>query len=167
VNESKPSKSAKKREYLELQELGEQLILLSEEQLNQVDLDQDLREAVLEARQINSHSALRRQKQLIGKYMRRIDPAPIRIAVEQVGRQGRESKALFKRAEHWRDRVVAEGNVAIAELVAESGCSSQRLSALSAEFSKTGYAAGQKKIRRQIFREVHQLLTSMMQNQSS
>lgn len=149
-----------------MQDLGEQLILLSEEQLSQVDLDQDLHDAVLEARRINSHSALRRQKQLIGKYMRRIDPVPIRIAVEQIGHQGRESKALFKRAEHWRDRIVAEGGVAIAELAAESGCSTQRLDALSGEFTKTNYAAGQKRIRRQIFREVHQLLTSMMQNQS-
>ena len=47
-------------------------------------LDEDLLEAVLDARRIKSHSALRRQKQYIGKIMRRIDPQPIRAAMTRL-----------------------------------------------------------------------------------
>jgi len=81
VTDSKPSKSALKREFLALQKLGEQLITLREIELRQIGLDEDLLEAVLDARQIKSHSALRRQKQYIGKLMRRADPEPIRAAM--------------------------------------------------------------------------------------
>jgi len=81
VTDLKPSKSARKREFLALQKLGEELIALKESDLRQIGLGEDLLEAVLDARHIKSHSALRRQKQYIGKIMRRVDPEPIRAAM--------------------------------------------------------------------------------------
>ena len=84
--ELKPSKSARKREYLALQKLGEELLTLRESDLLDIELDEDLREAVLEARQIKSRGALRRQKQYIGKLMRHIDPEPLRAALARVRR---------------------------------------------------------------------------------
>jgi len=86
VTDSKPSKSARKREYLALQKLGEELLTLRESELVDIELDEGLLEAVLEARQIRSHGALRRQKQYIGKLMRRIDPEPLRAALARVRR---------------------------------------------------------------------------------
>jgi ribosome-associated protein len=84
VTDLKPSKSAKKREYLALQKLGEDLIGLNEPDLRKMELDEDLLEAVLEARRIKSRGALRRQKQYIGKLMRHIDPEPIRAAMTRL-----------------------------------------------------------------------------------
>jgi len=86
VTDSKPSKSARKREYLALQKLGEELLTLRESELLDIALDEDLLEAVLEARQIRSHGALRRQKQYIGKLMRHIDPEPLRAALARLRR---------------------------------------------------------------------------------
>ena len=84
MKDSKPSKSALKREFIALQKLGEDLITLKESDLRQMELDEDLLEAVLDARRIKSHSALRRQKQYIGKIMRRVDPQPIRAAMTRL-----------------------------------------------------------------------------------
>jgi len=81
VTDLKPSKSARKREFLALQKLGEDLITLKESDLRHIGLDEDLLEAILEARRIKSNSALRRQKQYIGKIMRNVDPEPIRAAI--------------------------------------------------------------------------------------
>jgi len=67
-----------------LQKLGEELIALKESDLRQIGLDEGLLEAVLDARQIKSHSALRRQKQYIGKIMRHVDPEPIRAAMTRL-----------------------------------------------------------------------------------
>ncbi len=67
-----------------MQKLGEQLIALKESDLRQIGLDEALLEAVLDARQIKSHSALRRQKQYIGKIMRHVDPEPIRAAMTRL-----------------------------------------------------------------------------------
>ena len=77
MDETKPSKSARKREYLALQKLGEELIPLQEPDLRTMGLDEDLLEAVLEAKRMSKRGALRRQKQFIGKLMRDIGPEPI------------------------------------------------------------------------------------------
>ena len=84
MTELKPSKSARKREFIALQKLGEELIALNESDLRQIGLDEDLFVAVLEARQIKSRSALRRQKQYIGKIMRHVDSEPIRAALQRL-----------------------------------------------------------------------------------
>jgi len=86
VDDLKPSKSARKREYIALQKLGEELITLKASDLDRLPLDDNLRDAVLEARQMKAHGALRRQKQYIGKLMRHIDPEPIRSEMAKLRR---------------------------------------------------------------------------------
>ena len=87
MDETKPSKSARKRAYLALQQLGEELITLRDDDLETVPLDEDLLEAVHEARRIRKRGALRRQKQYIGKLMGRLDdPEPIRQALVRLRR---------------------------------------------------------------------------------
>ena len=78
MDDSKPSKSARKREFLALQKLGEELITLKPDDLAALELDEDLHEAVVAAKSIKSRGALRRQKQFIGKLMRRVPAQPIR-----------------------------------------------------------------------------------------
>jgi ribosome-associated protein len=86
VDDLKPSKSARKREYIALQKLGEELITLKVSDLDRLPLDDNLRDAVLEARQMKAHGALRRQKQYIGKLMRHIDPEPVRAEMAKLRR---------------------------------------------------------------------------------
>jgi ribosome-associated protein len=86
VTELKPSKSAKKREYLALQKLGEELITLKESELASLPLDDDLLEAIQEAHRIKARGALRRQKQYIGKLMRFIDPEPLLTEIAKLRR---------------------------------------------------------------------------------
>jgi ribosome-associated protein len=86
VTELKPSKSARKREYIALQKLGEELMTLKQTDLDSLTLDDNLRDAVMEAQQIKAHGALRRQKQYIGKLMRHIDPEPIRAQMAKLRR---------------------------------------------------------------------------------
>ncbi len=86
MDDLKPSKSAKKREYIALQKLGEELITLKQSELNGLPLDEGLLEAILEAQQMKAHGALRRQKQYIGKLMRHIDPEPLRIEMAKLRR---------------------------------------------------------------------------------
>jgi len=75
-----------KREYIARQKLGEALIRLQESDLRAMDLDEDLLDALLEAKRLKKHGALRRQKQYIGKLMGRVDPEPIRAALERLKR---------------------------------------------------------------------------------
>lgn len=107
------SKSQKKREMHALQELGEQLVTLSAEQLAKFDLEEHLLEAINNAKQITSNGAKRRQLQYIGKLMRSIDPAPIQAALNHIHQQGRAEAAHFHKLEQWRDRLLQEGDAAI------------------------------------------------------
>lgn len=75
-----------KREHLARQKLGEELIALRDADLRSLPLEEDLLEAVVDARGMKSHGALRRQKQYIGKVMRHVDPEPIRAALESLRR---------------------------------------------------------------------------------
>ena len=85
MTDSKPSKSARKREYLALQKLGEDLIPLLESDLRSMNLGEALLDAVLEAKRMKKRGALRRQKQYIGKLMARLDdPEPIRAKLARL-----------------------------------------------------------------------------------
>lgn len=49
-----------------------------------MDLDETLLDAILEAKRMKKRGALRRQKQYIGKLMGRVDPDPIRAALDRL-----------------------------------------------------------------------------------
>lgn len=106
--QERPSKTRRKKEMHELQVLGERLIDLSPEQLAQMALPEDLRDAVLEARRIPGREARRRHLQYIGRLMRGVDPAPIRDALEIAGGRSREQVARQHAIERWRERLLAE-----------------------------------------------------------
>ena len=118
-DDERPSKSERKRRSDDLQTLGEALIDLPDAELNALPLPDNLREAVLLARKITKHGGLYRQKQYIGKLMRKIDAEPIRAALD-AKREGERLEALrFRRIEQWRDRLLQEGVGAIERLAAE------------------------------------------------
>lgn len=65
-----------------MQDLGEHLVKLTPAQLRRVPLPEDLLAAVRTAQAIPQRGARKRQLQLIGKLMRRLDdPEPIRAAL--------------------------------------------------------------------------------------
>lgn len=158
MTDAKPSKSAQKRAQQELQALGEELIALNEVDLATMALDEKLLDAVRAAQRINSHSALRRQRQFIGKLMREIDPQPIRAGLQALRVDDVRRKRLFARAEKWRDRIVREREAGIAAFEAEIGVKDVELRKLLAKLDTAFSDKAEKTARRQIFRRVHEIL---------
>lgn len=117
--DDRPSKSARKRHSNDLQALGEALIELSPAELDELPLPEQLRDAVDLAKRITAHGGLYRQKQLIGKLMRKIDAEPIREAIDARRDRERVEALRFHRIEQWRDRLLAEGADAVARLKTE------------------------------------------------
>ncbi len=103
-----PSKSQKKREVEALQDLGAQLVKLPEAQFKRIELPEDLREAVAMCRKITQNSALRRQRQYIGKLMRSIDPAPIQAQLDAFSGASAAENARLHQAEKWREKLIAD-----------------------------------------------------------
>jgi len=115
--EGRPSKSLAKRKAQDAQKLGEELIHLKGFDLADFDLPEPLYDAIMEARRITSRAGLVRQRQYIGKLMRGVDPDPIRALIASRGERASQEKQQFKRMEHWRDRLIAEGAPALDELM--------------------------------------------------
>lgn len=113
------SKSQAKRDVEELQKLGLKLLELSKTTLEKFTLDEKLLDAILLAQTIRSHSGHRRQVQLIGKLMRHADADAIRLQLASYQHPVEVANAHFHKLEKWRDRLLAEGDSAIQELLAQ------------------------------------------------
>jgi ribosome-associated protein len=107
-DEIQPSKTQRKKQMTELQELGAELVELSGEQLAQISLPESLHDAVTAARQTVKFGARRRQLQYIGKLMRTVDPEPIRAQLDVWKNTSREHIAWLHLVERWRDRLLAD-----------------------------------------------------------
>lgn len=105
-----PSKSLRKRQSHELQDLGEELVGLPQTELDDLPLPEVLRDAVMLARRITAHGGLYRQKQFIGKLMRKIDAEPIRIALDARRERDKTAARQFHMIERWRSRLIEESN---------------------------------------------------------
>jgi ribosome-associated protein len=103
-----PSKTALKREADKLKQLGVAVSELPNSRRKQIDMPEDLREAIEAYRRMTAHGAKKRQMQYVGKLLRGIDPAPLREAVEdfEAGRVANAKRA--HEMEVWRDRLVNE-----------------------------------------------------------
>jgi len=157
-DEEKPSKTQRKREMHELQGLGARLVELNPQQLDEIGLPEDLRDAVEFAQRTTKHEARRRQLQYIGKLMRSVDPAPIReklkiwdgISVEHTARQ--------HRVERWRDRLI-EDESALDELVREHpGIDARHLRALARKAREERAAGSPPRAYRELFRALRAIV---------
>lgn len=161
--DEKPSKSARKRQYHALQKLGERLIGLPESTLGALPLEDDLLEALRSAQRMTSRSALRRQRQLIGKLVARSDAAAIQSALDAATRRERAEKAMFHDAEHWRDRILREGRPALDGFFVATGGTDEELAALTQQFGACTSDRDRRQIGRRIFRAVHARLAAEVQ----
>lgn len=112
------SKTRRKKQMSDLQDVGAELVELPAEQLARIDMPEALREAVLAARRFTKHEALRRQIQYIGRLMRDIDAGPIAEQLAAIKAPSRRQTALFHVAERWREDLLADPE-AVARFVHE------------------------------------------------
>jgi ribosome-associated protein len=125
-----PSKTQLKRAMTELQDLSIALLDLPDAQLDQIEIDEPLRDALRELRGIRSHGAKRRQAQYVGKLMRNADEEPLRQALDAY-RMGKSRDAqAFKEIEHWRERLLASDEALTAWTQAYPGADTQQLRSL-------------------------------------
>ncbi len=123
-----PSKSQLKRESAGLQDLGQELLELSDEQLARLNLPPEILEAVRLGRTITAHGGLKRQRKFIGKLLRQIDAEPIRLGLAAVRHEGADAARLQREVERWRDRMLAAGDSAVNDFIGEHpGADRQKL----------------------------------------
>lgn len=142
-----PSKTRRKLEAQELQDLGEKLTTFNDQKLSKLPLPNDLLSAVKEFQRLpNSHGARRRQLQFIGKKMRKCNFQELLDAIERIERSEHSAPQLVERKPEieklteltrWRDEILSQGDSAIIQAMQSyPDLDRQKLRRLYREFSR-------------------------------
>ena len=116
------SRSENRRQALEVLALGEPLVGLTPAQLAKLPIPEDLMPHIEYTKRITSHGARKRQLAFLAKQMRReSDEAlqAIRDVLDASSEVSRREVAQMHRVEQWRERLLSQGDAALAELIAQ------------------------------------------------
>jgi len=156
------SRSQNRREALEVLALGETLVELTPAQLARLPIPEGLLEHIEYSKRITSHGARKRQLAFLAKQMRREEDETldaIRNALDANSETSRREVAIMHRMERWRERLLAEGDVALGELLDEHPeADRQALRTLV----RNALAEKAKNKPPRAFREIYQVLRELM-----
>ncbi len=157
-HDHRPSKSERKRQMHARQAIGEELANMSNAELAEMPVPDDLLEAIAIARRIKSREALRRQYQYIGKLMRKLETSDLEDAMARRREHDHSMTRSFHELEAWRDRLIAEGMPAIDEFKAEiPAADRQKLRQLSSNARKESELGQPPRSSRLLFRYLREL----------
>jgi ribosome-associated protein len=157
-SELPPSKTRLKQQMHALQDIGEQLIQLDLRRLTELNLPEALTEAILEAKRMRKHGAIRRQMQFIGKLMRNIDATPIKQKLEAWNNISLQQTAWLHGLERWRERLLSDEQ-ALGELAQQFPAADlQQLRALVRNAHKERVANKPPKSFRALFQELQKII---------
>jgi len=109
------SKSQITREREVLKGLGQQLINLSTRQLQQIELNDNTRAAILEIQGMKK-GPLKRQLQYISSLLRHEDEAALQKRMNELSRPHQQQVRAHHQLEQWRDALVAGEDAVVTEL---------------------------------------------------
>ena len=113
-----PSKSARKRERLALQDLAEEMLGLPRAELEGLGLGPDTWAAIDETARIKDRRAMRRHVKRVANCLAREEStAPLQALLDARAEQARQATARHHRVERWRARLIDEGDAALTELL--------------------------------------------------
>lgn len=102
------SKTRRKQNMLNLQKLGIQLVELNKDKLLELNLSDELIEAILLAKEIKKNEAKRRINQYIGKLMRNVDEEFIKQKLLEFNSESIEDIKLMHLCELWRKKLLED-----------------------------------------------------------
>lgn len=153
-----PSKTKIKKQMHELRDLGKELTELGKDQIAQLDIPENLRDAIREMKNINKFGAQRRQMQYIGKLMREVDTAPILAKLDAWKGKSQHHIAYMHQLERWRDRLMENDSTLTELLAAHPQADAQRLRTLIRNAQKELEAGKPPKNYREIFQVLREII---------
>jgi ribosome-associated protein len=106
-----------KREMQALQELGARLIKLKPAQWQQFEFSPPMLEALEESTRIKSPNAMRRHTRRLAKLMSAEGAARVEHFLRRQDEKEIQDNQHFHRLEHWRERLLGEGDNALKDLL--------------------------------------------------
>lgn len=112
-----PSKSQRKRDMKELQELGKKLVDAPDNILENIEIDDNLTNAIILARRLSNNKSKRRQFQYIGKLLSQTETDEIKRVLDSHSQQQHNINKAFHELEACRDKLIKGGDTALDELI--------------------------------------------------
>lgn len=153
-----PSKTKIKKQMHELRDLGKELTELGKDQLAQLDIPENLRDAIREMKNISKFGAIKRQMQYIGKLMRDVDTAPILAKLDVWKGRSQQHIAYTHQLERWRDRLMENDSALTELLAAHPEADAQRLRTLIRNSQKEMEAGRPPKNYREIYQVLREII---------
>ena len=153
-----PSKTKIKKQMLDLQDLGEKLAALNKDQLKELELPENLRDAINEVKRMSKFGAISRQMQYIGRLMRDVDPEPINAKLDVWNGTSRQHITWLHQVERWRDRLIEEPAALTELLTAHPQADAQRLRSLVRNACKEKELAKPPKNYRELFQLLKEII---------
>ena len=115
----RPNKTRIKKDIAALFELGEEISELSLANIVSFDLPENIHKAVIEVGSMPHKGARKRQLKYIAGQLHKIDVEPILEQLARLKNQSAHAVREHHQLERWRDRLIAEGDDALADLLDE------------------------------------------------
>ena len=141
-----------------IEKLGESLITIPEETINQLELKDDLRVAISLAKKIKKRGALKRQIKLIGKLTKQENIENISRKIREYQDEQNIEKKLFKETEFWREKILSEKDKAIKQFFFLTGSENYDIQSVFEKIESCNEIKQKTKYKKQLFKIIHQHL---------
>ena len=108
VTDNFVSKTELKREAKNVHEFGKILASLTELQIAQIDLPENILDAIKDLKNIKKGSAKKRQSLYLAKLLREIDLSKAQDFVNQIKFESQTEIRRLHEAEYWRDKLISD-----------------------------------------------------------
>jgi ribosome-associated protein len=115
----RPNKTQIKKEMAALFTLGEEISALSVTHINSLELPENIHKAVTEVAKMPHTGARKRSLKYIAAQLHKINVEPLLEKVARIKNTSAHAVREHHMAEHWRDKLIAEGNEALTEFLYE------------------------------------------------
>ena len=155
----RPNKTQIKKDMAVLFALSEEMSELSTVQLSFLELPENIHKAVVEVSGMPHKGARKRLLKFITGQLHKIDVEPIQEKLARIKNKSAHAVREHHIVERWRDKLIAEGNDALAELLNEQPhADRQQLRQLLRNAQKEAEAAKPPKSSRLLYRYLKNLL---------
>ena len=151
ITEDFKSKTALKNEAKDVHAFGKILVGLTDEQISQIELPENVHEAIKELKKLKKNSAQKRQSLYLAKLLRDIDLSEAQRFVDQLKFESQTEVKKFHKAEDWRDKLVADISNLTDFINLSPGIDIQKLRKLILNSQKEIKKGSSKKFQKELF----------------
>ncbi len=110
ITDDLKSKTALKNEAKDVHEFGKILVGLTDKQISQIKLPENVNEAIKEFKKLKKNSAQKRHSLYLAKLLRSIDLSEARQFVDHLKFESQTEIRKFHKVEDWRDKLISDSS---------------------------------------------------------